>query len=95
MVAKLGLQAGKHNVSFISHFLLGDLERCLEILLNLPTQWDQQGGGDVEGAVRQGQREGWQSLADTKDYANLFPDYKASLQAQQMLAKKKTKFIPT
>ena len=36
MVAKPGLQAdqaGKHNVSFLSYFLLGDLERCLEILL--------------------------------------------------------------
>ena len=36
MVSKLGLQAdqaGKHNVSFLSYFLLGDLERCLEILI--------------------------------------------------------------
>ena len=36
MVAKPGLkadQAGMHNVSFLSYFLLGDLERCLEILL--------------------------------------------------------------
>ena len=37
MVSKLGLQAdqaGKHNVSFLSYFLLGDLERCLEILIS-------------------------------------------------------------
>ena len=36
MVSKLGLQAGqagKHNVSFLSYFLLGDLEKCLEILI--------------------------------------------------------------
>ena len=36
MVSKLGLQAdqaGNHNVSFLSYFLLGDLEICLEILL--------------------------------------------------------------
>ena len=36
MVAKLGLhadQAGKHFVSVLSYFLLGDIERCLEILL--------------------------------------------------------------
>ena len=35
-VARLRLQAdqtGKHNVPFISYFLLVDLERCLEILL--------------------------------------------------------------
>merc|ERR1711862_930994 len=35
-----------------------------------------------------------QSLADPKDYANLFPDYMASMQAQQMLAKERKKVIP-
>ena len=37
MVAKLGLQAeqaGKHNVSFLSYFMLGQLEKCLQILLD-------------------------------------------------------------
>ena len=37
MVGKLGMQAdqaGKHNVSFLSYFMLGDLEKCLEILLD-------------------------------------------------------------
>jgi len=110
MVAKLGLQAdqaGKHNVSFLSYFLLGDLERCLEILLTsnripeaaffartyLPSEisrvvemWRVQLGKVNEKAG--------QSLADPKDYANLFPDYEASLQAQQMLAKERTKVIP-
>jgi len=110
MVAKLGLQAdqaGKHNVSFLSYFLLGDLERCLEILLAsnrvpeaaffartyLPSEisrvvdlWRVQLGKVNEKAG--------QSLADPKDYANLFPDYSASLQAQEMLAKERTKVIP-
>jgi len=35
-----------------------------------------------------------QSLADPKDYPNLFPDYAASVQAQQMLAKERSKTIP-
>ena len=26
-------EAGKNNVSFLSYFLLGDLEKCLEILI--------------------------------------------------------------
>ena len=36
MVEKLGSAAedgGKNNVSFLSYFLLGDLEKCLEILI--------------------------------------------------------------
>ena len=37
MLAKLGTQAdqaGKHNVSFLSYFMLGQLEKCLQILLD-------------------------------------------------------------
>merc|ERR1712055_307308 len=110
MVSKLGLQAdqaGKHNVSFLSYFLLGDLERCLEILITsnripeaaffartyLPSEisrvvdmWRVQLGKVNEKAG--------QSLADPKDYPNLFPDYTASLQAQQMLARERSKVIP-
>merc|ERR1711872_682022 len=110
MVSKLGLQAdqaGKHNVSFLSYFLLGDLERCLEILITsnripeaaffartyLPSEisrvmdmWRVQLGKVNEKAG--------QSLADPKDYPNLFPDYAASLQAQQMLARERKKVIP-
>ena len=36
-MAKLGHQAeqaGKHNVSFLSYFMLGDLDKCLQILLD-------------------------------------------------------------
>lgn len=36
MVKKLGESsdaAGRNNVAFLSHFLLGDLEKCLEILI--------------------------------------------------------------
>ena len=35
-VGKLGAsaeEAGKNNVSFLSYFLLGELEKCLEILI--------------------------------------------------------------
>merc|ERR1712029_1281683 len=35
-----------------------------------------------------------QSLADPKDYPNLFLDYNSSLEAQQMLAKERSKVIP-
>ena len=35
-----------------------------------------------------------QSLADPKEYANLFPDYAVSLQAEQMLKKERSNAIP-
>merc|ERR1712130_366347 len=110
MVGKLGAsaeEAGKNNVSFLSYFLLGDLEKCLEILITsnripeaaffartyLPSEisrvvalWRVQLGKVNEKAG--------QSLADPADYPNLFPDYQASLQAQQMLARERANVIP-
>merc|ERR1712038_1606282 len=110
MVGKLGAsaeEAGKNNVSFLSYFLLGDLEKCLEILIAsnripeaaffartyLPSEisrvvalWGVQLGKVNEKAG--------QSLADPADYPNLFPDYQASLQAQQMLARERANVIP-
>jgi len=110
MVGKLGAsaeEAGKNNVSFLSYFLLGDLEKCLEILITsnripeaaffartyLPSEisrvvalWRVQLGKVNEKAG--------QSLADPADYPNLFPDYQASLQAQQMLARERANIIP-
>ena len=35
-----------------------------------------------------------QSLADPKDYPNLFPDFQAALQAQDMLKKERSNVIP-
>jgi len=110
MVAKLGLQAeqaGKHNVSFLSYFMLGQLEKCLQILLDsnripeaaffartyLPSEisrivelWREQ--------LSKVNEKAGQSLADPKDYPNLFPDYEASLQAQQVLTRERSKVIP-
>jgi len=110
MVAKLGLQAeqaGKHNVSFLSYFMLGQLEKCLQILLDsnripeaaffartyLPSEisrivelWREQ--------LSKVNEKAGQSLADPKDYPNLFPDFNGSLQAQQMLAGERNKVIP-
>ena len=36
MVSKLAgaaSDAGKNNVAFLSHFILGDLEKCLDVLI--------------------------------------------------------------
>jgi len=110
MVEKLGnasQDSGKHNVSFLSFFLLGNLEKCLEILVSsnrlpeaaffartyLPSEvsrvvdlWRVQLGKVSEKAG--------QSLADPKDYPNLFPDFQASVEAESMLRKERSKVIP-
>jgi coatomer subunit beta' len=110
MVEKLGTSSqdtGKNNVSFLSFFILGDLEKCLEILIEsnripeaaffartyLPSQvprivelWRTELGKVSEKAG--------QSLADPKEYGNLFPDYAASLKAEQMLKKERATVIP-
>jgi len=110
MVEKLGSssqETGKHNVSFLSYFLLGNLEKCLEILINsnripeaaffartyLPSEvsrvvdlWRVQLGKVSEKAG--------QSLADPKEYPNLFPDFQAAVQAESRLKKERARVIP-
>jgi len=110
MVAKLGLQAeqaGKNNVSFLSYFMLGQLEKCLQVLLDskripeaaffartyLPSEISRIVELWREELSKVNEKAG-QSLADPKDYPNLFPDYNASLAAQQMLTKERSKVIP-
>jgi len=110
MVEKLGSSSqdsGKNNVSFLSYFILGKLEKCLDILIEsnripeaaffartyLPSQvprvvemWKQELGKVSEKAAK--------SLADPLEYSNLFPDYAASLQAEQLLSKERSQIIP-
>merc|ERR1712079_558177 len=110
MVAKLGIQAeqaGKNNVSFLSYFMLGQLEKCLQVLLDskripeaaffartyLPSEISRIVELWREELSKVNEKAG-QSLADPKDYPNLFPDYNASLAAQQMLMKERSKVIP-
>jgi len=110
MVEKLGFQAeqaGKHNVSFLSYFMLGQLEKCLQILLDsnripeaaffartyLPSEISRIVELWREQLSKVNERAG-QSLADPKDYPNLFPDYNSSLQAQVALSKERSKVIP-
>lgn len=110
MVEKLGVQAeqaGKHNVSFLSYFMLGQLEKCLQILLDsnripeaaffartyLPSEISRIVELWREQLSKVNERAG-QSLADPKDYPNLFPDYNSSLQAQVALSKERNKVIP-
>ncbi|GJQ82787.1 hypothetical protein Trydic_g13490 [Trypoxylus dichotomus] len=110
LVRKLGedtLNEGKNNISFLSYFLLGDLRKCLDILIQtdrlpeaaffarsyLPDQisyvvelWRQQLSAINEKAG--------QSLADPKDYENLFPGLREAVIAQQYLEKEFKQLLP-
>jgi coatomer subunit beta' len=94
-------------VSFLSYFLLGELEKCLEILLAagripeaaffartyLPSQVSRVVSLWRVQLGKVSEKAG-QSLADPADYPNLFPDFQASLQAEAMLRKERGQAIP-
>ncbi|XP_056020292.1 coatomer subunit beta'-like isoform X6 [Ostrea edulis] len=110
MVAKLGdtaEKAGQNNVAFISHFVLGRLEECLEVLINtgrLPeaaffarTYLPSQVSRVVElwrehlGKVN---KKAANSLADPQEYENLFPDWKNALKTETFLKPQRQRAIP-
>jgi len=106
MIRSLGessIAQGRHNISFLSMFLLGDLDSCLDILINtnrlpeaaffartyIPSK--------ISYVVQQWRNElakvnekAGQSLADPEQYENLFPGLPESLKAEQYLLKEKT-----
>ena len=110
MVAKLGetaIQSGKNNVAFLSHFLLGDLEKCLDVLIEsgrlpeaaffartyLPSQISRVLPQWKEQLTKVSEKAG-QSLADPNEYKNLFSNFNQTLEAEQMLAKERKRRMP-
>ncbi len=110
MVQKLGeaaSEAGKNNVAFLSHFLLGDLEKCLDILVEsgrlpeaaffartyLPSKVSTVLPPWKEQLAKVSEKAG-QSLADPAEYANLFPNFNRTMEAEKVLAKERKKKIP-
>ena len=99
--------SGKHNVSFLSYFLLGQLEKCLEILVAagripeaaffartyLPSQVSRVVALWRVQLGKVSEKAG-QSLADPGEYPNLFPDFQASLEAEARLRKEREQTIP-
>merc|ERR1711971_577875 len=110
MVGKLGSsaeEAGKNNVSFLSYFLLGDLEKCLDVLIEsgrlpeaaffartyLPSQISRVLPQWKEQLTKVSEKAG-QSLADPNEYKNLFSNFNQTLEAEQMLAKERKRRMP-
>lgn len=110
MVRKLGDSSdahGKNNVAFLSYMLLGDLGKCLELLIQaerlpeaaffartyLPSQVPRvvQLWRAQLGKVN---AKAGQSLADPAHYQNLFPGYAESLRTEQFLARERQQSLP-
>lgn len=90
--------SGKHNISFLAMFLLGDLERCLDILIEtnripeaaffartyLPSRINDMVERWRTELAKRNEKAG-QSLADPAQYENLFPGYQESLKTEEFL----------
>lgn len=98
----LGTEQGKHNISFLSQFLLGDLDACLEILINtgripeaaffartyIPSKISYVVQLWRVELAKINEKAG-QSLADPEQYENLFPQLQNTLKVEQFLNKTK------
>ena len=110
MVKTLGetaSSADKNNVAFLSNFLLGNLEDCLETLIKsgrlpeaaffartyLPSEVSKVLPLWKNELGKVSEKAG-QSLADPDNYANLFPNFSESLVAQQALEKERKARVP-
>ena len=106
-LADAASNAGKNNVAFLSHFILGDLEKCLEVLVEsgrlpeaaffartyLPSQISKVLPQWKEQLAKVSEKAG-QSLADPNEYKNLFPDFDKTLAAEKVLGKERQRKMP-
>lgn len=95
-------EQGKHNISFLSMFLLGDIERCLEILIKtnrlpeaaffartyIPSKISYVVQLWRDELAKINEKAG-QSLADPTQYENLFPGLQETLKGEQYQLKTK------
>ncbi|KAK2184091.1 hypothetical protein NP493_283g04003 [Ridgeia piscesae] len=110
MVNQLGQTAeksGQNNVAFLSYFVLGKLEDCLEVLINtgrlpeaaffartyLPSQVSRVVHLWRE-SLAKGSPKAASSLADPTEYENLFPGLKESFKTEQFLRSQRHTAIP-
>lgn len=110
MVAKLADTAkvnGKNNISFVCYMLLGKLEKCLDLLIEtdripeaaffartyLPSQMSRIVKLWRESLVRVNEKTS-QSLADPKEYDNLFPGLEDALKTEQYLKPERKRLLP-
>lgn len=103
-LGELGAAQGKHNISFLSMFLLGDLDSCLQILINtnrlpeaaffartyIPSKISYVVHLWRQELAKINEKAG-QSLADPEQYENLFPGLNDALKTEQFLLEQNRK----
>lgn len=106
-VAETADGLGKNNVSFLSYFMLGNLEKCLDILIAtnripeaaffartyLPSKVSTVVGLWRE-LLKSKNQKASASLADPKEYPNLFPGHLESLKTEQYLRPERLSQLP-
>ncbi|KAL0106379.1 hypothetical protein PUN28_016243 [Cardiocondyla obscurior] len=110
MIQKLGSaadEAGKNNISFMSNFILGDVDKCIDILIKTdripeaaffartyaPSKISSIIKLWKEKLSAVSEKAG-QSLADPEQYENLFPGYREALKVEKFLREESKKRIP-
>lgn len=102
-----GVSQGKFNISFLSMFLLGDLEKCLDILIQtnripeaaffartyLPNKVSHVLDIWRTELAKINEKAG-QSLADPQQYENLFPGFYDAVKTQQFLLPERSALLP-
>lgn len=98
---------GKNNVAFVSLFLLGKVEECVELLIEsnripeaafmartyLPSQVSRIVSLWRNDLKKINQRAA-ESLADPEEYPNLFPDWQSALAAEANMKEQRSNYIP-
>jgi len=106
-LADMATSEGQNNVAFMTNFLLGRLESCLELLVStgrlpeaaffartyLPSHVSRVVGLWKEDLGRTNPKAA-QSLADPTEYENLFPELKQTLLAEQVLKRERATLRP-
>ncbi|KAG5330168.1 COPB2 protein, partial [Acromyrmex heyeri] len=110
MIQKLGTVAddtGKNNISFLSNFILGDVDKCLDILIKTDRIPEAAffartyAPSKISAIIKLWKEKlsavsekAGQSLADPEQYENLFPGYREALKVEKFLREESKKKIP-
>lgn len=106
-LGEAGAKQGRHNISFLSTFLLGDIEGCLDILIQtnrlpeaaffartyIPSKISHVVQLWRTELAKVNEKAG-QSLADPDKYENLFPGLSDSLKVEQFLQRERKQMLP-
>ncbi|KAJ9505015.1 hypothetical protein QJQ45_029931, partial [Haematococcus lacustris] len=104
VLASQAAEAGKHNVAFLAHFLCGDVQACVDLLIAtnrlpeaaffcrtyLPSRMPPVVAAWKADLAKQNAKAA-ESLADPSEYGNLFPDLEVAIAAEALAAKQHKK----